>query len=199
MKDFTTIGKFAFYQCTTLGSVEFSEEEVTLDTNVFDGCTSITSVYVGGVSDLDVSTFANCTSLSSVSFSSNSKLTRISAWAFKNCTALTSITLPEGVERIYSYAFQDSGITSIVLPSTVQRVGRNCFNTCTSVEFTGESLNHVWQIQDNNDNVVEQGVDITNATVNATKMKYEWTPSGETESFGYYYIRDDYEAYVQPE
>ena len=213
----------AFYKCTKIESLDFTNcsaltvmddqafgycsglESVVLPINngylliedlLFENCSSLKQIVIPEqVTRVRYSAFINCVSLASVTFA-GTNVTSVDGASFNGCTALTSIDLPEGIIKIYSFAFNNTGLTSIILPSTAQRIGANCFNTCTSVTFTGDALNHVWQIQDNDDEVLEQNVDISNPIENATKMKTEWIPDGETETYGYYYIRDDYDGYV---
>ncbi len=73
---------------------------------------------------------------------------RIGGGAFNGCYNLTSINFPEGLESIEDEsphqwgnevytsdegAFQNTGITSVVLPSTLKTIGRNTFSGCESL------------------------------------------------------------------
>ena len=195
----TTDGGFLFSGCTSLSSIDLlkATQLEVLYNNTFAGTNILSIIIPSNIKEICWQLFYDCKTLENVFFLGDSSLESIQGQCFMNCSRLENIVIPEGVKKIYTNAFKNTGITSITLPSTIQRVGRNCFDTCTSVEFTGESLNHVWQIQDNNDNVIEHNVDITNATENATKMKTEWIDE-EGNQQGYYYIRDDYEVYIQP-
>ena len=59
-------------------------------------------------------------------------------YAFQNKSSLTTVTLSEGVKVIGSHAFRNSGITSIVIPNSVEALGGFVFYGCnalTSVEI----------------------------------------------------------------
>ena len=48
--------------------------------------------------------------------------------AFYNCDSLTSITLPNKVTNIGSYAFYNSGFSNIIIPNSVQNIGNSAFS-----------------------------------------------------------------------
>ena len=54
--------------------------------------------------------------------------------AFRDCSGLTSITIPNSVTTIGSYAFRDcSGLTSITIPNSVTSIGSSAFFGCSSL------------------------------------------------------------------
>ena len=88
--DITTIGDYAFYNCSGLTSV-------TIPNNV---------TYVGDYA------FNYCSGLTSVNIPNS--VTTIGAGAFSGCSGLTSVTIPATVTSINSYAFEGcSGLTSV--------------------------------------------------------------------------------------
>ena len=99
----------------------------------FKGCSSLTSATIpNSVTEIGISTFSGCTSLSSVSLPDN--LTKISDGMFTNCSNLASIIIPEPVTYIGKCAFQQSGITSIVIPNSVTTLAeRDVFTSCSSL------------------------------------------------------------------
>ena len=54
--------------------------------------------------------------------------------AFSNCSGLTSITIPDSVTSIGSYAFYNcSGLTSITIPDSVTSIGVDAFYNCSGL------------------------------------------------------------------
>ena len=72
-----------------------------------------------------------CVDLEDVDFQgSESSLVSIGNYAFE-CCGLTSITIPEGVVSIGSYAFSSNeGLVSITLPDSLCSIGEYCFRWC---------------------------------------------------------------------
>lgn len=72
--------------------------------------------------------------MSNVTFESDCQLTRISDGMFADCAALKTITIPEGIELIGASAFDDSGLTSINISSSVKTIDRFAFNECSELK-----------------------------------------------------------------
>ena len=58
-------------------------------------------------------------------------VTSIGASAFSGCTGLTSITIPDSVTSIGSYAFQNLNLNKLNIPSTLVRINDFAFNNST--------------------------------------------------------------------
>ena len=152
----SSIGKFAFYGCSSLTSISIPEGVTSIGSWAFDGCSSLTSISIPeGVSSIEFMAFAGCSSLTSISipegvtsigydaFGGCSSLTTISipesvssieSWAFYGCSSLTSISIPESVSNIGSYAFYGcSSLTTISIPESVSNIGDNAFSGCSSL------------------------------------------------------------------
>lgn len=158
-----SIEKNTFQNCTTLESVSFEEGSVltTLGTNVFGGCTALTSVELPvSVSSIPDNTFKGCTALEEIDLPMDATSIGTSAFegctslivvgipgnvaqignnAFKGCTALTTIDFAStGLTSIGDSAFQDcSSLTAFELPSTLSAIGTNAF-AGTTVQLTVE-------------------------------------------------------------
>ena len=121
----TTIGQYAFYDCTSLQTVTFEKGSrlKTIEESAFEDCTELTSIEIpASVETIEDSAFKGCSKLATVTFEKGSQLkaiwggyysysTSYSAYsyyygAFSDCTALTSIEIPASVETIKSTAFQ---------------------------------------------------------------------------------------------
>ena len=133
-RDVTTIGKMAFYYCTSLTSIEFPDSLTTIGEMAFYGCISLTSIVIPeGVTAIGDSAFHSCPSLTSIELPDS--LTIIGKWAFHKCTSLTSIVIPEGVTTIGEWAFSwCSSLTSIELPDSLTAIGDYAFYYCYSLK-----------------------------------------------------------------
>ena len=135
----TSINENAFYRCTSLTSVTFTEKSqlTSIEDWAFAVCTSLTSVEIPeGVTSIEDSAFAGCTSLTNVTFAKNSKLTSIGLSAFNGCTSLTNVKIPEGVTNIDSGAFAScTSLTNVTFGKNSQltSIGLSAFNGCTSL------------------------------------------------------------------
>ena len=111
----TTIGDYAFDNCTGLTSIIIPESVITIEEGAFYYCTGLTEVTIGeSVTTIGAGAFSGCTGLTSVTIPES--VTTIGFAAFENCTGLTSITIPEGVTSIGSGAFYNcTGLQSIVV------------------------------------------------------------------------------------
>ena len=79
----TSIGDYAFYNCTSLTSVTIPNSVTSIGDGAFSGCTSLTSITIP------------------------EGVTSVGSSAFSNCTSLTSITIPNSVTSIGDYAFEN--------------------------------------------------------------------------------------------
>lgn len=60
----------------------------------------------------------------------------INTYAFRDCSNLTSITLPKKLTRIGDYAFGGcTSLSSVSLPNSVTRIGEFAFDGCTSLSY----------------------------------------------------------------
>ncbi|MCR5695437.1 MAG: leucine-rich repeat domain-containing protein [Marinilabiliaceae bacterium] len=112
----TSIGANAFYGCSQIESVTFSE----------------------GTQLKSIGSFAFwcCYALKSISIPTS--VTAIDDYAFCGCTSLASVNIPDGIETIGKETFQNCAITSITIPASVTSIGESAFSGCNlqSVVFT---------------------------------------------------------------
>jgi hypothetical protein len=86
----TSIGNFAFEDCTSLTSVTIPDSVTSIGNFAFYYCTSLTSVTIGN------------------------GVTSIGSHAFSDCSSLTSVTIGNGVTSIGNNAFFDCSSLSII-------------------------------------------------------------------------------------
>ena len=161
----TSIGWYAFSDCTSLTSVTIGNSVTSIEEGVFCGCDSLKAIYgkfasadnrcliIDGVlhsfaraglteytipdsvTSIGNLAFKYCTSLKSVTIGNG--VTSIGMYAFRHCTSLTSITIPDSVTTIGYRAFEEcTSLTSITIPDSVTSIGFEAFRECTSLTDT---------------------------------------------------------------
>ena len=134
--------------------VECSFEKVHIEnvnelgTGVFRKCSLLKEVTINAPktgSSVNMGTFEECSNLETVKFTdeADANITNIGEYAFASCTKLTAIKLPNALNHIAAFAFQNSGLNSIAFPEGFKSIGENAFsntdfeevNLPDSVEF----------------------------------------------------------------
>ena len=106
----TSIGTYAFSDCSNLTSISIPEGVTSIGSFAFYGCSGLTSIILPStLTSIGSDAFNACTSLTSITIPEG--VTKIGGSTFYRCTSLTSITIPEGVTSIGNYAF--SGCSSL--------------------------------------------------------------------------------------
>lgn len=142
----THIADYAFQNDSNLIEVDLrsSSSLSYIGYNAFEG-SGVETVYLGNAQELvQNDAFRNCTSLRKVDLSS-SNLRWIYNGVFSGCTSLTNLQLPNILTGIGSCAFQNTGISSIVIPQSVTAIQYRAFFGCNNlsrVEFEGSPSNH---------------------------------------------------------
>ncbi|MEN6461064.1 MAG: leucine-rich repeat domain-containing protein, partial [Syntrophomonas sp.] len=89
--DVTSIGNYAFFNCTGLTNVTIPESVTSIGVSAFYGCASLTGITIPeGVTDIDAWAFHKCTGLTSITIPAS--VTNIGD-SFGGCTSLTNITV----------------------------------------------------------------------------------------------------------
>lgn len=115
----TSIRAEAFSNDTSIVSVRFPSNLMSIGDEAFKGCVNLTAVdFPETVATLGASAFAECESLTEFTFPPH--ITVVPSRVVQGCK-FDFVIVPEGVTTIESYAFACK-ITSIVLPSTLKRV-----------------------------------------------------------------------------
>lgn len=145
----TDIHAEAFKDCNGLTSVKIPNSVTSIGYGAFKNCSKMISVNIPkNVSNIFSKTFEGCISLTSVDIPNNSSLKRIGYDAFKGCSKLPTLELPNCLEEIERNAFEDSGLTSLIIPDKVTDIGESAFKGCSglisiqipnSVNYIGES------------------------------------------------------------
>ena len=141
-KKVTSIGDYAFSDCSGLTSVTIPDSVTSIGNCAFDGCSGLTNVTIpNSVTSIGDYAFCKCSGLTSITIPNS--VTSIGNSAFYNCKSLTSITIPDSVTSIGDYAFSDcSGLTSITIPDSVTSIGNCAFYSCSSLKNITVSSNN---------------------------------------------------------
>lgn len=129
ISNLTSVGDFAFENCSQLRSVIMPNSVTTIGGNAFYRCTHLTSMTIpSSVTSIGSYAFQYCSSLTSITIPDS--VTSIENNVFENCTHLTSVTIGNGVTFIGGGAFESCrGLTSITVKATTPpNVGGLPFN-----------------------------------------------------------------------
>ena len=131
----SSIGNYAFSNCA-MSSVAIPQSVTSIGHSAFSKCTALTSITIPkGVQKIAGGTFYGCYSLESVVLPESllSIDDRFGRGAFESC-GLKSVTIPNSVTRIGSYAFSSCDeLTSVIIPVGVRSIGSNAFSYCNSI------------------------------------------------------------------
>jgi hypothetical protein len=134
----TTIGDYAFENCTSLTQITIPDNVKTIGRNAF-ARTGLTSVVLpDSITEMGINVFWECSNLETVTLSNS--ITSIPDSTFFMCHKLSEIVIPEGVTSIKYDAFcRCSSLTSIVIPASVTSIIRGAFfySGLTTVNYRG--------------------------------------------------------------
>ena len=129
----TKINIFAFAE-TALQNITFpNDRDITvhwpgLGSDIFKGCTSLTSVTYGSmITEIGDRMFKDCTSLTS--FSNYGGLTAIRGAVFENCNLNQEFIIPDSVSVLDSTALAFSGINKVTIGGLITNIANATFYT----------------------------------------------------------------------
>ena len=126
----TSIGYWAFANCTTLTQVNIPGSVTSIGYNAFNGCEALTQVTIpDGVTRIEDGIFYHCSKLTEITLPDG--VTSIGYGAFEDCDGLATITIPNSVTSIGSYAFAHcDGLKQITLPDKLASIEEYTFYNC---------------------------------------------------------------------
>ncbi|MDE5585348.1 MAG: leucine-rich repeat domain-containing protein, partial [Muribaculaceae bacterium] len=164
----TSIGGYAFYECSSLTSIELPNSVTSIGYGAFCDCGDLASVVIGNsVTEIGKNAFYNC-AIKSLTFNAENcesiggtdgglfydsvetliigdSVTKIPSNFFYCCDKLTSLKLSNSVTSIGDYAFYNcSHLSSLEIPNSVTSIGDHAFYSSglTSVEV-GNSVTEI--------------------------------------------------------
>ena len=161
----TSIGDYAFYECSNLASATVPESVTSIGAHAFSSCRSLaltipenvtrigeyafygcqkltSAVIPEGVTSIGDFTFYGCHKLATLVIPKS--VTSIGNYAFEYCRSLESVTIPEGVTSIGDFAFmQCKKLASVTLSASVTSIGKLVFNECGSLTSITVDANNV--------------------------------------------------------
>ena len=131
--DVTSIGDYAFCDCSSLTSVTIPNSVTSFGGSAFRDCSSLTSVTIpNSVTSIGENAFYGCSSLTSVTLPNS--ITIIEDRTFYGCNSLTSVTIPNNVISIDGSVFEGcSSLTSVTIPQSVTNIYNSAFYGCSSL------------------------------------------------------------------
>lgn len=128
----TSVGHYAFNECSKIADVVIPNGVTTLGTHAFGYCDGLTVVSLPpSVKTIGWSAFYTCQNLKTVNLSEG--VTRIGEYSFADCRKLSVFNIPEGVTEIGQWAFRNCSFTSLILPSTLTAIQSYVFFDCNKL------------------------------------------------------------------
>ena len=131
----------------------------------FNNCSGLTFVTIpDGVTSIGYSAFYRCSELTSVVIPNS--VTHI-YWGTFSDSGITSVVLPEGLTEIGDLAFANTGLTSVSIPSSVRSVVYDSFSNTPMVNNASDGLLYAdnWALGYKGEMPVNSAIEIKEGTV----------------------------------
>ncbi len=126
----TTIGSYAFYNCSNLSSLTIPENLTSIGSNAFSGCNNITQLTWNAI---NLTTNGGITTSNITKVTIGNKVQNIPEY-FVSSSKITSVSIPSSITTIGECAFVGcKGLTSLNIPDNVTTIGQSAFNGCSNL------------------------------------------------------------------
>ena len=127
----TCIGDKAFFEDSSLQSVEIPDSVTEIGEEAFCSCAGLESVTLpDSVTRIGPRAFSKCPSLKTVTLPRNLK--RMGTGLFSGCTGLESVLIPDSVVEIKKGVFSGcQSLKAVTIPESVNRISADAFNECS--------------------------------------------------------------------
>lgn len=129
----TTIGNYAFYNCTELKELIIPNSITSIGENTCYACYSLNNLKVGNsVKVIKMNAFRHCYDLINLEIGNSVKT--IERYAFLGCTKLTELILPNSVTHIGESAFSGcTKITKLTFGDSITDIDDSAFMSCSGL------------------------------------------------------------------
>ena len=158
----TSIGNFAFSDCTSLTNITIPNSVTSIGDYAFYGCENLINITIqNSVTSIGNFAFCMCTSLTSINVDSNNEKYMSDNGVLYTKDKKTLIQYPskkekteyiilQGTTSIGNYAFHYcTNLTNITIPNSVTSIGNDVFNGCISLTSINVDSNNEKYMSDN--------------------------------------------------
>lgn len=191
-----TIGKNAFYNCSTMETIALPGQITEIGESAFELCTALQTIsFPESMETIGNRAFSRCSRLTSVSFPE--KIRQIGEKAFTYCSNLQTLLFSEGITSIGREAFRGTSLASVTLPASVSSIGEGAFSHCLSLK---EIVVH----EHNRHFCAEQGILLNHSkellhTWPAGNTDFSSFPQGVTQINAYAFYGNGLSSFTLPE
>ena len=206
--EITSIGDYAFYNCSRLTSINIPKSLTKIGKYAFSGCSDLKKIIVTDIDAWCKIDFGEATSnplyyakrlysdsdteITEVVFPNG--ITAVGNYVFYNSTGLKSVTIPSSVTSIGDFAFYNCTSLSITLPDNIRSIGKKAFHEYARIRANNGTVtpltlwNYGWT-NGINDISTNYSFFAPALTATTTQTSINWTLSNY--QAGYQYSIDD--------